>query len=116
MKAKLILSTVLALSAGCVSDVANRYYAAEHYPPRPVDQVELLYRPPARPFDTIADFQSRGDTPDGLRQKAADIGADAVIVTGIGGSHNGDAEWAGTTSNNDYSHIVGTAIKYKKGT
>jgi hypothetical protein len=112
MKRAFIFAVVLPI-AGCVSDVANRYYASEHYPAKPVASVQLLYAAPAAPYVAIADFQSRGETPETLRQKAADIGADAVIVAGIGGSHNGGAEWAGGTSNQDYSHIVGTAIKFK---
>jgi uncharacterized protein YbjQ (UPF0145 family) len=108
-----VLSAVMAILSGCVSDVANRYYASEHYPAKPVKSVELLYAAPAKPYTVIADFQSRGDTPEGLRQKAADIGADAVIVVGIGGSHDTSANWAGTSNGQDFSHIVGTAIIYK---
>ena len=78
--AKLALLLVL-LMAGCASDVANRYYGTAHYPPKPQSQVEILQRTPSRPFTVIADFQSRGETPEDLQLKASEIGADAVIVT-----------------------------------
>lgn len=104
---------VLIVLTGCVSDVANRYYVSEHYPPKPVEQVAVLHAEPARPYTLIADFQSRGDDDEGMRYKAADIGADAVIVTYIGGGHNGNAEWAGTSGDNTASHTVGSAIRYK---
>src|SRR5258708_23247027 len=73
---------------GCASDVANRYYGAERYSPTPITQVELLRSKPDRPFIVIADFQSRGESPEDLRKKAAKIGADAVIVSVLGGLYN----------------------------
>lgn len=102
------------LLTGCVTDVANRYYADEHYPPKPVSEVLLLNSKPDRPFVVIADFQSRGESPDDMREKAAAIGADAVIVSGIGGLSDSRDEWASQDRwRETYSHIVGTAIKFK---
>jgi hypothetical protein len=50
-----------------------------------------------------------------MRQKAADIGADAVIVSTLGGYRSQNAEWASDdTYGNFYSRITATAIKYKE--
>jgi len=98
---------------GCASDVANRYYGTAHYPPKPQAEVAILQSKPSRPFTVIADFQSRGETPEDMRLKAAAIGADAVIVTLLGGQYARSDEWAGQdTMSNTYSRIIGTAIKY----
>jgi len=100
---------------GCATDVANRYYLADHYPPRDPKTVELLWRRPTRPFIVMADFQSRGESPEDVRKKAAKIGADAVIVAILGGNYNPGTEWAGTDNqSNTYTRITGTAILYEK--
>jgi len=102
------------LLAGCASDVANRYYVKERFAARPVTEVELLYERPAREFIVIADFQSRGETPEALRKKAAAIGADAVIVSTLGGQYRIADQWADEDSRkHTYSRITGTAIRYK---
>jgi hypothetical protein len=102
----------LLLAAGCATDVANRYYADRKYPPKPTEEVAILSAAPSRPYDVIADFQSRGDSPESLRRKAAQIGADAVIVSNVGGAVPFANEWADQPTY--YSaHIVGTAIRYK---
>jgi hypothetical protein len=99
---------------GCATDVANRYYGTERFAPKPVSEVEILRSKPSRDFIVIADFQSRGETPEALQLKAAQIGADAVIVTILGGMYNRGDQWASDdTMANSYSRIVGTAIKYK---
>jgi hypothetical protein len=100
------------LLSGCVSDVANRYYGEITYPEKNVKEVELLQKKPDRSFTVIADFQSRGETRDTLRRKAAKIGADAIIVTMLGGYYDLSEQWAGQDKNNTYSRIIGTAIKY----
>jgi len=104
---------VALLLAGCVTDVANRYYASEKYPPKRPDQVELLWRNPQRPYTVIADFQARGESPEGMRKWAAKIGADAVIISILGGFYDRNTVWAGDDKQaNTYSRITGTAIKY----
>mgnify|MGYP003660764648 CR=1 FL=1 len=97
------LMSILFLTA-CASDVANRYYMDEVYPK------------PDRPFVVIADFQSRGESAGDLRRKAAEIGADAVIVVEVGGSYSRGEEWAHTDKykDRDHSHILGTAIRFIK--
>lgn len=109
------LPWLVALAAcSCASDVANRYYADKNYPPRAVEEVELLTKAPAGPYEVIADFQSRSDTAKSLRKKAARIGADAIIVTHLGGRYDPSEEWSQQQrSAGMYTRIVGTAIKYK---
>lgn len=114
MKGAIFTLLVCMLMVGCATDVANRYYGEVHYPEKPPSQVSILSAEPSRDYIVIADFQSRGDTPETLREKAAKIGADAVIVTILGGLYNRGDQWAGNDSmSNSYSRIVGTAIKYK---
>lgn len=102
--------------SGCVSDVANRYYSNETYPAKKIDEVELLFEKPKRPFIVIADFQSRGESFESLRKKAAKIGADAIIVVALGGKYSLSEEWAKNDryKNKYHSHVAGTAIKYTK--
>lgn len=109
------LMSILFLTA-CVSDVANRYYMDEVYPAKNVDEVAILQAKPDRPFVVIADFQSRGESAGDLRRKAAEIGADAVIVVEVGGSYSRGEEWAHTDKykDRDHSHILGTAIRFIK--
>ena len=109
------LMSILFLTA-CASDVANRYYMDEVYPAKNVDEVVILQAKPDRPFVVIADFQSRGESAGDLRRKAAEIGADAVIVVEVGGSYSRGEEWAHTDKykDRDHSHILGTAIRFIK--
>ena len=105
---------VLLLSGACATDVANRYYSTAHYPAKPAEKVELLGAAPNRSYEVIADFQSRNESPESIREKAAQIGADAVIVTTLGGRYDKTEEWAAQGKNRAmYTRIVGTAIKYK---
>jgi len=115
--AQLFLGTLLFCVVGCATDVANRYYLSQHYAPRDPQTVELLWRLPSRPFIVMADFQSRGESPEDIRKKAAAIGADAVIIATIGGLYDRGTEWAGTDKESGtFSHITGTAIIYVKDT
>ncbi|MBT5548969.1 MAG: hypothetical protein HOJ79_00685 [Nitrospina sp.] len=112
---KLIALLVFGLSfAGCATDVANRYYASEQYPPKNKAEVLILDSKPTRAFIVIADFQSRGETPSDLQEKAAKIGADAVIVSHIGGVYSRSEEWASKDryQGEFHDHILGTAIKF----
>jgi hypothetical protein len=102
------------LLCGCAQDVANRYYASQQYPPKPAKEVELLFRAPSRPYTVIADLQSRNESPEGMRKRAAKIGADAIIVSPVGGLYSLNEEWAGSDiMSNSYSRLIGSAIKYK---
>jgi hypothetical protein len=106
--------TVCLLAVGCATDVANRYYASTKYPPKNPKDVQILRLPPARPYEVIADFQSRGESPKSVAKKAAKIGADAVIIATLGGFYELGTEWASQDNQADtYTRIVGTAIRYK---
>lgn len=112
----LMLALLIAVT-GCASDVANRYYGGVRYPPKRPNQVEILRRRPDRNFTVIADFQSRGETVAAMQEKAAQIGADAVIISILGGFAGAGADLreepvAADRSTNIYSHITGTAIIY----
>ena len=111
-RSSFVLSMVLFV-VGCASDVANRLYLK--LPPVGLESVELLADRPTRAFDVVADFQSRGESPNDMRRKAAEVGADAVIVSLMGGYVSTSNEWAGSkdTWSKSYSRITGTAIKFK---
>lgn len=100
--------------AGCATDQANRYYLEDRYAAVEDSQVEVLRQPPTRPYVVMADFQARGASIARMRSDAAKIGADAVIVTLLGGSADQGQVWAGEDRfSQSYSRITGTAIKYK---
>lgn len=100
--------------AGCQNDAANRYYLAERLPPVDPAKVEVLRTPPARGYVVMADFQARGVSVDYMRREAAKIGADAVIVTLLGGVASREQVWASEDQySNTYSSVTGTAIKWK---
>jgi hypothetical protein len=100
--------------AACATDVANRYYGTKKYKAKEPQEVEILWKKPDRYFFVIADFQSRGESPEAIRKKAAKIGADAVIVAILGGYYSHDEQWADEDRHsNTYSRITGTAIIYK---
>lgn len=111
-----LLATFFALAtmSSCTSDVANRYYSDKKYSPKKVEEVEVLYSKPKKKFTVIADFQSRGESDASFAKRAAEIGADAIIVTSIGGYYSLNEESAGKDRyKHDYhDHRVATAIKY----
>lgn len=52
-----------------------------------------------------------------MQRRAAEIGADAIIVVTGGGYRSRDIEWAGQNSNSSgYTRIMGTAIRYNEAT
>ena len=104
----------LLLAAGCASDEAYRYYSAEKFPAKSPNDVEVLRDAPKRPYVVIADFQLRGASEERLREEAAKIGADAIIVTNLGGFYDRGEKWAGSDQEKDSkSRTVATAIKFK---
>jgi hypothetical protein len=108
------LLIAIALAPGCVSDQAYRYYGKQRYPSTAVEKVEVLSAAPAREFEPIADLQARMATRQQFQKLAAQIGADAVIVTPVGGYASWNQTWAGVDPHsNSYTHLIGTAIKYK---
>jgi hypothetical protein len=115
MRLPIILTMFALLSlTSCATDVANRYYGSTHYAPKKPEAVEVLRSRPKRDFIVIADFQSRGESVTDMREKAAQIGADAVIISILGGYYDSHEEWAGQDRySNTGSRITGTAIVYK---
>ncbi len=112
----LLMALLLVLPLmSCANDVANRYYAAEKYPPKKAEDVEILTSKPARKFIVLADFQSRGESNDSYAKRAAAIGADAIIVTSLGGYYSLNEEDAGKDRYKDkyHSRRVATVIKYQ---
>lgn len=100
---------------GCASDQATRIYSPNKYAPRIASEVEILSQPPSRTYEVLADFQSRGETRSDMQRRAAEVGADAVIVIFVGGQRARSDEKAGEdTYAGTYSRVVGTAIKYTK--
>ena len=119
-----IAAMVILVSACASKDIANRYYSNQQYTAKAPAEVQILTGAPAEEFEVIADFQMRRETPNEIRNRAAKIGADAVIVTLLGGERGEAEEWAGGDAKKArvltsgeaegvYSRIVGTAIKYK---
>jgi len=114
LRSLVAISLASLLLGGCAIDVANRYYSTRTYPPKPPEQVQILRKTPARAYEVIADFQSKWDSPEGVRAKAAKIGADAVIISTPGGQYRTDQQWAGQDSYAGSSErICGTAIVFK---
>lgn len=114
-KTRFALPWLILVIAGCVSDEAHRYYATERFPARSEKEVEVLTTTPSRPYDVIADFQARGASVKYMRRRAAEIGADAVIVGRFGGYRARSDDWASEDKYRDtYTRITGTAIRYRR--
>jgi uncharacterized protein YbjQ (UPF0145 family) len=99
---------------GCVSDEANRYYLKERLPAKNIKEVEVLYEEPQQSYVVVADFQACNASIKHMRKRAAEIGADAVIVVPAGGWYSRNEIWADKDrQSNSYSRLIGTAIQYK---
>jgi hypothetical protein len=113
------ISVFLLFVIGCISDEANRYYLKEKLPPKNASDVEILREKPQQPYTVIADFQAKNGfwvsvTPQYMQKRAAEIGADAVIIVPTGGLYSWNETRAGGEAySNSYTGLVGTAIKYK---
>ncbi len=117
MKLKLVILlvafAVLPL-VGCVSDEANRYYLNHQLVPRDAKEVQVLSQAPQEDYTVIADLQAKNASVSYLRERAAQIGADAVIVVPVGGNYSKDEVWAGKDrESKSYDRLLGTAIIYK---
>ena len=79
-----------------------------------IDQVEVLHEEPQQPYIVIADFQAKGASIKHMRKRAAEIGADAVIIVHAGGWYSRSEIWADKDKqSNSYNRLIGTAIQYK---
>jgi len=98
---------------GCAIE-AHRYYLKEKLPAKNIKEVDVLWEAPVRPYVVIADLQASNTTVKCIQKRAAEIGADAVIVTLTGGHYSESEIWAGNDRySNTYTGLIGTAIKYK---
>ena len=84
---KSIITVALALALmGCYG--ATHEVSEHRYPPTAVGSVQVLYQEPTRPYEMLA-FVNHRDTVtlslkaqiNALRKQAAELGADAVIIT-----------------------------------
>ena len=67
-----------------------------------------------QPYIVVADFQACNASIKHMRKRAAEIGADAVIVVPAGGWYSRDDIWADKdTQSRSYHRLTGTAIQYK---
>ncbi|MEX0323888.1 MAG: hypothetical protein AB3N63_17150 [Puniceicoccaceae bacterium] len=109
-----IILIILLTASGCASDQAFRYYLSEKLPPKNPSEVEILHSKPTRPYILIADLQIRNASQETIRKEAAKIGADAVIITHLGGFYDRGEKWAGEDQHKDSkSRLIASAIKYK---
>ena len=104
MKTLMRVAAAAALLSGCVGSTT---VVGHKYPAVPVGSVQLLYQEPKRPYEVIA-FVGRLRRVEhisadiaGLQEEAAQVGADAVIVT----SAKDMTLW-------EYSKASGKAIKW----
>jgi hypothetical protein len=87
--ALLLIPLAICVLGGCTS---TQVVTDRKYPPVPVGSVQVLYQEPQRPYETIAfmhrlsgiEHPATGDVAT-LREDAAELGADAVIVTNTHG-------------------------------
>jgi len=116
----ILASSALGLSS--CADKAFRYYSDTQYPAKEREEVEILWSKPDKPFTVIADFQARRisifETRRGaakyMQSKAAEIGADAVIVGAYGGWRARSDKWASEDSHaTSFDRYTGTAIRYR---
>ncbi len=99
--------------AGCISDEANRRYVYD-LPAKKAKEVEILRVVPARKYVVVADFQAINASANHMRKRAAQVGADAVIVVPVGGNYSQSEVWASEDRfANSYQRMLGTAIKYE---
>ena len=119
------LLLLLPILAGCARPAVLQ--VEDPAPARPVDSVEVLLDVPERPFRTVALIRSPHQNAyrgiDALKrqvlQEAAELGADAVVLSFWGGTGSGDL--TGITSSGEVvfvgggsseTRLLGRAIQY----
>jgi hypothetical protein len=88
MKKTAVLFVLVFLLAACAPPLRIYYFpGARHYPPMSPASVDLLRNEPSRPHEALAEIRmdpparmSRFEVERRLREKAAAIGADALII------------------------------------
>jgi hypothetical protein len=104
MKTKPLLFLLAALVTGCSTWGFKSRIGDKVYPPVPYQHVQILYGWPNRPFEQIGicsvsggAFASGVDMWRKLQKSAAELGADAVVITGEGSSQATMPGYATTT-------------------
>ncbi|PYV80895.1 MAG: hypothetical protein DMG05_30890 [Acidobacteria bacterium] len=80
----------LVFLSGCTTGSA---LVSKAYPPVPVDQIQVLFSPPSKPYEEIAIVNSHGrgygsfdrnqrKALERLKEEAAAVGADAILLMG----------------------------------
>ena len=110
-----VTSLVLAsMLFSCATDEAARYYGDVEYASRPPEDVDILYAAPTRPYAVLADIQAYNVSPAHMQRRAAEIGADAVIIVPAGGAYSQSEVWAGQDRyHRTYTRLLATAIRYR---
>lgn len=96
---RLLVAALLFIISSCAtsSDLSYRYYGSQSRQSKSQSSVKVLFEKPTEKYESIADFQGRGssDLIKKFQQKAAEIGADALIVTTSNEGYSYSTEWAG---------------------
>ena len=104
----------LLFSQGCATGEANRYYLDKRFNAKKIDEVEVLSEAPQRPYIVMAEFQAGNVSYKFMRKRAAEIGADAVIIRHLGGYYSRNEAWADKDRHSStFSRLAGIAIVYK---
>lgn len=119
----MVIVFTLLLMTSCATDEAYRYYGkSERKAPKKKNEVTVYYKDPGLKYEPIADFQARGSSHlvEEFQKKAAEVGADAIIITITNESYDKNTEWAGDGVKNTQDEkffldrrIYGTAIVFK---
>ena len=106
---KYVSAAIAVATVPCLYGCGSTTVVGHKYPAVPVGSVQVLYQEPKRPYEVIA-FVGRlsgvehiGADIAGLQKEAAQVGADAVIVT----SAKDMTMW-------EYAKANGKAIKWTK--
>jgi len=119
------LSGILSLTLAACIKTDHLYLAKDRFPPYPSTfQVEFLTELPSRPYIKLAMVEAREhsgnstweELREALGQKAAEIGADAIVELSMGGSPVGFVGGSGSGfagGMREKKKLTGVAIRYK---
>lgn len=118
MKSISLFAWLLLLATGCSTSGVAIPLGANTYPPTSADSVVILAEPPNRPFTDVALVDGTAATDDyftqertqaaalkAIKEKAAQLGAHAIIITDKGSRPYGGPLW-------EKLQISGKAIRY----
>ena len=104
----------IALACALLGCYGATHQVSEHrYPPTTVDSVQVLYQDPKRPYEVLAFVSHRNTVTlslkaqiSALRKQAAELDADAVVITQALGVMFGSGQGVGTRSQPSLSGYV----------